>query len=87
MSDGPRAAKRGKEGAKGGKSATTPQKNEEADQIPSGIASAAEEDDLDELEPLGLQRSLSVPISGPKGGIKQANRASVALGLAADKAS
>jgi hypothetical protein len=25
---------------------------------------------LDELEPLGLQRSLSVPISGPKGGIK-----------------
>lgn len=42
---------------------------------------------MDELEPLGLQRSLSVPISGPKGGLKQANRASVALGLAADKAS
>lgn len=42
---------------------------------------------MDELEPLGLQRSLSLPISGPKGGTKEANRAGVALGLAADKAS
>lgn len=42
---------------------------------------------MDELEPLDLQRSLSVPISGPKGGLRQPARAGASRGLAADKAS
>jgi hypothetical protein len=39
---------------------------------------------IDDLEPIGLQRSLSVPISGPKASLKQTSLARAAPGSAVD---
>ena len=66
---GTRIGRKAKDGSKGGKSVLSPPEKKETDQIPGGVSSATEGDDeMDELQPLDLQRSLSVPILGPKGG-------------------
>jgi hypothetical protein len=40
---------------------------------------------IDELEPLGVQRSFSVPISGPKGGVARSTPARTAQVSIGDK--
>jgi len=41
---------------------------------------------IDELEPLSVQRSFSVPISGPKGSLRQANHTRAAQASVVDTA-
>ena len=87
--DASRLAKKTKEAPKGAKAANSPSKNDEAEQNPAGgeNSSGTESDDMiDDLEPLGVQRSFSVPISGPKGSLRQANHTRAAQASVADMA-
>lgn len=66
-------------------SSISPSKKEE-EQIPGATSSATESDDMmDDLEPLALHRSHSVPISGPKSSLSKGNDSPVVRSLARDK--
>ena len=63
--------------------------DKEAAQDPKGEqqASGSDNDDMiDDLEPLGVQRSFSVPISGPKGSLRSRTSTSAAQASALAKA-
>lgn len=71
--DASRLSRKTKDGQKATKAVNSPTKNDEAAQNPTGgqQSSGSESDDMiDDLEPLGVQRSFSVPISGPKGSLR-----------------
>lgn len=42
---------------------------------------------IEDLEPLGVQRSFSVPISGPKGSLKQSHHTRTAQAAVVEKSS
>lgn len=64
-----KSAKKAQEGLAGKKN-EEPAKNGE-----EGLAGSDSDDLIEDLEPLGVQRSYSVPTSGPKGGARQATTA------------
>lgn len=84
----PRPARKHKDVQKGSKVPGSPGKHDEAAQNPkSGDNSSGTESDdmIDDLEPLEVQRSLSVPISGPKGSVRPASLPRAAQATAVEK--
>lgn len=87
--DAPRPARKPKDAQKGSKVPGPPAKHDEAAQHPkSGDNSSGTESDdmIDDLEPLEVQRSLSVPVSGPKGSVRPASISRAAQATAVEKA-
>lgn len=67
-------AEKPKRSQKGSKAAQAGQESAAGNPKSGGNSTVEESDELlDELEPLQPQRSLSVPIAGPKGGVRQAH--------------
>jgi hypothetical protein len=87
---GAKPARTAKDAVKSGQVPGSPEKHDEAAQKPkSGADSSGTESDgtIDSLEPLEVQRSLSVPISGPKGSLRPASVARATQAAAEEKSS